>query len=167
MRRRLADDLAERAAEGAQAGEADVEADVGDAAVRLAQQEHGAFYPSPLEVPVRRLAEDRSEGADEVRLRDMGDRGDRLDVERLGVGAVHRVAGAEQAPVQVLDIPAHGATLRDVAGGRARGSTCRDAIDRGRRRSTFRKIARFVAFEHVPFINREEARHSHPETSVG
>ena len=53
--------------------------------------------------------------------------GDRLDVERLGVGAVHRVAGAEQAPVQVLDIPAHGATLRDVAGGRARDATCRDA----------------------------------------
>ena len=128
VRRRFADDLAEGAAEGAQAGEADVEADVGDAAVRLAQQEHGAFHPSPLEVPVRRLAEDRSEGADEVRLRDMGDRGDRLDVERLGVGTVHRVAGAEQAPVQVLDIPAH-ACNATRCGLRARRCARHEAVD--------------------------------------
>src|ERR671913_215599 len=39
-RRRLADDLAERAAERPEAGEADVEADVGDVSVRLAQEEH-------------------------------------------------------------------------------------------------------------------------------
>jgi hypothetical protein len=36
--RRLADDVAESPAERAQAGEADVEADVGDASVGLAQQ---------------------------------------------------------------------------------------------------------------------------------
>ena len=49
--------------------------------------------------------------------RDVGDRGDRAHVERLGVGAVHRVAGAQQAPVEVLGLPAHAATLRDAAGG--------------------------------------------------
>ena len=48
VRRRLADDVAERPAEGAQAGKADVEADVGDAAVGLAQQEHRALNPPPL-----------------------------------------------------------------------------------------------------------------------
>ena len=112
VRRRLADDLAERAAEGAQAVEADVEADVGDAAVGLAQQEHRALDPPPLQVAVRRLPEDGAEAAAEVRLGDVGHRGDGANVERLGVGAVHGVAGAQQAPVQVLGFPAHRATLR-------------------------------------------------------
>ena len=35
-----------------------------------------------------------------------------LDVERLGIGTVHGIAGAQQAPVQVLGFPAHAATLR-------------------------------------------------------
>src|SRR5919206_1448450 len=39
-RRGLADDRAEGAAERPQTGEADIEADIGDAAVRFAQQEH-------------------------------------------------------------------------------------------------------------------------------
>ena len=108
----LADDLPERATEGPQAVEADVEADVGDAAVGLAQQEHRALHTPPLQVTMRRLPEDGAEGADEVRLGDIGHRGHGADVERLGVGAVHGVAGAQQAPVQVLDFSAHGATLR-------------------------------------------------------
>src|SRR5207302_1606837 len=94
------------------AGEADVEADVGDAAVGLAEQEHRALHPPPLQVTVRRLPEDGSETATEMRLGDMGHGGHGADVERLGVGAVHRVAGAQQAPIQVLDFPAHGQTLR-------------------------------------------------------
>src|SRR5947208_16304468 len=110
--RRLADDLPEHADEGASAAEADVEADVGDAAVRLAQQEHRALYPPPLQVTVRRLPEDGSEAANEVGVGDVSHRGHGADVERLGVGAVHGVAGAQQAPVQVLDFPAHAATLR-------------------------------------------------------
>jgi len=94
VRRRLADDLPERAAEGPQAREADVEADVGDAAVSLAQQEHRALHPPPLQVTVRRLPEGGAEAADEVRLGEVGHRGDGADIERLGVGAVHGVAGA-------------------------------------------------------------------------
>src|SRR6266487_2928586 len=65
-RRGLADDLAERATEGAQAIEADIEADVGDAPFGLAQQEHRAL---------------------------------------------HGVAGAQEAPVEIFDFAAHGATL--------------------------------------------------------
>ena len=42
----------------------------------------------------------------------MGHRGDSADIERLGVGAIHRIAGAQEAPVQILDVTAHGATLR-------------------------------------------------------
>src|SRR5437879_6515701 len=112
VRWRLSDDLPERAAEGPRAGEADVEADVGDAAVGLAQQEHRALHPPPLQVTVRRLPEDGAEATDEVRAGEMGHRGHGADVERLGVGAVHGVARAQYAPVQVLDFPAHGSTQR-------------------------------------------------------
>ena len=112
VRRRLAHDVPERAAEGPDACEADVEANVGDAAVSLAQQEHRALHPPPLEVTVRRLPEGRPEAADEVRFREMGHGGHGADVKRLGVSAVHGVAGAQQAPVQLLYFPAHGPTLR-------------------------------------------------------
>src|SRR6476660_8462803 len=54
---RLADDGAEGAAEGAQAREADVEADLGHAAVGLHEQEHRALDAPALQVAVRRLAE--------------------------------------------------------------------------------------------------------------
>src|SRR5262245_45873873 len=87
--RRDADDVAEGPAEGAQTGEADVEADVGHAAIGLAQQPHRALDAAALEVAVGRLAERRPEGADEVRLGDAGDPGERRHVERLGVGPVH------------------------------------------------------------------------------
>src|SRR3712207_310032 len=74
-RGRFADDVAERAAERPEAREADVEADVGDAAVGGPQQEHGALDAPALEVAVRRLAEGRAGGADEVRLRGVGEIG--------------------------------------------------------------------------------------------
>ena len=61
---------------------------------------------------MRCLPEDRAELADEVRRRHMGHRGDGADIERLGIGPIHRVPGAQEAPVQILDVPAHGATLR-------------------------------------------------------
>src|SRR3954452_5939556 len=66
VRRRLADDLAERPAERPQAREADIETDVGDAPIRLAEQEHRPLDPAPLEVAVRRLAEHPPEAATEV-----------------------------------------------------------------------------------------------------
>jgi hypothetical protein len=72
------------------------------------QQEHRALDPAALEVAVRRLAERRAEGSDEVRLGDAGDPGQRGDGERLGVAAVHRVARAEQPAVALLDGTAHG-----------------------------------------------------------
>ena len=64
---------------------------------------------------MRRLTEDRAEAPDEVRLRDVGDRGNSGHIERLGVGAIHRVAGAEKSPIEVLDFATHVATLRDLA----------------------------------------------------
>src|SRR4051794_24365796 len=56
-RRRTADDGGEGAAEGPEAGEADLEADLGDAQRAVAQQRHGALDPAPLQVAMRRLAE--------------------------------------------------------------------------------------------------------------
>src|SRR3954471_20225839 len=105
--RRLADDVAERAAERAETGEADVEADLGDAPVGLAQEEHRALDPAALEVAVRRLAERRPERADEVRLRDVRDARQARHVERLRLGAAHRVAGAQHPAVGLLGGAAH------------------------------------------------------------
>src|SRR5437763_12443272 len=89
----LADDVAKDPAEGAQAGEPHIQADVRHAPVGRAQQEHGSFDPPALQVPVRRLAKGGAEGAAEVRFRDVGDPGERRQVERFSVSAVHRVAG--------------------------------------------------------------------------
>jgi hypothetical protein len=41
----------------------------------------------------------------------VGYRRDGTNVQRLGVAAVHRIAGAEQAPVQILDLSTHTAML--------------------------------------------------------
>src|SRR5688572_16129986 len=103
----LAHDLAEGAAEGSQAREGDVEADVRDAPIALAQQEHGALHPPPLQVAVRGLAEHRAEAPAEVCRRDVGDRRDRADVQRLAVRTVYRIASAQQAPVEILGLAAH------------------------------------------------------------
>jgi len=92
--RRLADNLPEGAAECPQARETDVKTDVGDGAVGLSQQKHRAFDPPPLQIAMGRLAEDRTEAATEVGWRDVGNGRHGAHVERLGVGAVHRVPGA-------------------------------------------------------------------------
>src|SRR5690242_14313660 len=55
---RAPDDVAEGAAEGAEAGEPDVPRDVGHRPVGLSQQGHRALDPAPLEVTVGRLAVD-------------------------------------------------------------------------------------------------------------
>src|SRR2546429_9738968 len=64
-RGRLTDDVAKTPAERAQAGKSHVEADIRNAAVGRAQQEHGAFDPPALQGPVGGLAEGRSERSDE------------------------------------------------------------------------------------------------------
>src|SRR5207248_751184 len=104
---RFTHDLGEGAAERPEAGEAHVEADVGHAPLSLAEEKHGALNAPALQVPMWRLAEYRAEAADEVRGRDMGHGGHRADVERLGIGTVHGVAGAQKAAVQILGFTAH------------------------------------------------------------
>src|SRR3712207_5616494 len=58
--RRGADDLAEDPAERAEAVEADLQADLGDAQVRLAKEEHRPLHATALQVSMRRLAEGRA-----------------------------------------------------------------------------------------------------------
>src|SRR6266516_4469078 len=65
----------------------------------------------PRAVARRRLAEDRAEVADEMGLGDVRHRGDRSDVQWFGIRAIHGVAGAQEAPVEIFDFAAHGATL--------------------------------------------------------
>jgi hypothetical protein len=127
FRGRLVDDRPERSAEGPQAGETDIEADIRDASIRLPEQEHGPLDASPLEVAMGRLAEGRPEPAAEVSLRDVGHGRDRLDIQWLGIRAVHRVPCAKQAAIQILDLAAHERTLRDQLGRRPRQGVARAA----------------------------------------
>src|SRR5438132_12448043 len=62
----LADDVAKDPAEGAQAREPHIQADVRHAPVGRAQQAHGSFDPPALQVAVRRLATRCAGGADDV-----------------------------------------------------------------------------------------------------
>src|SRR5438270_1229293 len=100
-RRRLANDVAKAPAERAQAVEADVEADVHDAAVGRPQQEHRPLDPAALQVAVRRLAEGRAKSSDEMRLRDVRDLGEGRDVEWLGVGTVHGITSAQHPSIRL------------------------------------------------------------------
>jgi hypothetical protein len=103
----LADDVAEGSAERPETGKADIEADVSHAAIAAAEQEHRSFDATALKIAMRRLAEGRPKGADEMCLRRMGDAGQLADIERLGIGQVHDVAGAEHPPVGFFDGTAH------------------------------------------------------------
>src|SRR5207247_6541581 len=73
--RALADVVAEGSAEGAQARETDIEADIGDVALRFPEQEHRSLDATPLEVAVGCLPEGRLRGEDVVSEGDYGDFG--------------------------------------------------------------------------------------------
>jgi hypothetical protein len=105
FRRRVADDVAESPAESAQAAKPNVQADIRDASSRLSQQEHRALHPPALKVAMWCLTEGPPKGPDEVRLGDVRNLGEVWDVERLRVGTVDRVAGAQHPAIQLL----HGA----------------------------------------------------------
>src|ERR1700682_1594380 len=81
--RRDLDDVVKRPAEGAEAAEADVQADISDASLGFTQQEHGALHPPSLQVAVRGLAKGRLEGPDEVRFGNRSDLRQVCYVQRL------------------------------------------------------------------------------------
>jgi len=98
-RRRFTHDHLKCPAERAEAVEADVEADVGDAAIRGTQQKHRALDAAALQIAVRRLAEGLAKPADEVRLRDARDLCEARDAQRLGKRPVHRIPRAQHAAI--------------------------------------------------------------------
>jgi hypothetical protein len=105
--RRLPDDLLEGSAKCPEAAEAYVEADLGHGVVTLAQQKMLPIDPPPMQVAVGRLAEYAAEAATDVGGRNVGHRGHCAHVERRGVGAVHRVTGTQQAPIEFFGFTAH------------------------------------------------------------
>src|SRR5579864_9453463 len=105
--RRLADDEVERLAEGAEACEADVEADVGDASIGAAEQVERSLDASALQVAMRGLAECRAKCPDEMGFGHARHARERGNVERAAVGEVHGVARAEQPPIRLLCCPGH------------------------------------------------------------
>ena len=101
LARTLAGDVAERAAERAQASPAGVERDLGDGKVGVAEQRLRALDPPRQQVAVRGDAEGLLERAREVRLGDGADAREPLDRPLLVRGGVHLVLGAQQAPQQL------------------------------------------------------------------
>ena len=95
------------AAEGPEAGEADIEADVSHAAVGPSQEVHPPLDAAPLKVAVRRLPECGAKGSDEVRLRGGCDSRELGDVKGFGIGDVHRIPGTEHPPVGFLACTGH------------------------------------------------------------
>jgi hypothetical protein len=86
--------------EGADAAEADGEADLEHPHVGGAQQVARALHAAGEQVLVGGLAEGAPEAPAEVARRDVCRARERLQVERLGVPAVDQVAGAEQVARQ-------------------------------------------------------------------
>src|SRR5215211_8908835 len=109
------DHVSERPAEGPEAREPDVQADLGHRPLGLAQQRHRSLQSAPLKVAVRRLAKRLLERADEVRLGGQRDPGQRRDVERLVVGTVHSVASAQHAAAGGVD-PDHPCDISSADG---------------------------------------------------
>src|SRR5689334_1298971 len=112
--RRLADELGEAGGERAQARTAHLEADLGHGEVTAAQQRLGALDAPRHEVGVGRLGVRLAEAAAEVRGRHQRGAGERGDVERLRVLAVHPVPGPAK-PAQLVEIGVHAYILHPGA----------------------------------------------------
>src|SRR5690606_16522489 len=108
---RLADELGEAGAERSERGAADLKADLGDGEVASPQQGHRALDAPGHQVAVRRLAVGGAEAPREVAGGHAGRAGQRRNVERARVLAVHLISRTTQ-PHQVIAI--HGPTLAPI-----------------------------------------------------
>ena len=81
-----------RLAEGSEAGEPDVEADIGDASIRATEQVERPLDAAALQIPMRGLPERRVKLADEVRSRHARDARERWYVERPRIRFVSSTA---------------------------------------------------------------------------
>src|ERR1700681_4010811 len=103
--RRIAHDVAEGPAESAEASKSDIETDVGDASVRLPQQEHRALHTPALQIAMWGLAKSRSKGPDEMSLGNRRNLREARDVQRLGIGSVDRIPSPQHAAIELLQGP--------------------------------------------------------------
>ena len=91
VRQRGLDDPTKRGTEGAEAPEADSEADLSNREPCVAQEILGSLDAASQEVPVRRFAEGPLEAAEEVRPRRVRLAGKSGNVERLPIVAVDQI----------------------------------------------------------------------------
>src|SRR3989440_5094492 len=85
--------LLEKSTERSEAGEADEEADLRHGEVRVPKKLARTFEPSRGKVVPRRTPVGIAKCSDEVEPRVAGSARDRVEVERLRIGAVHEVFG--------------------------------------------------------------------------
>jgi hypothetical protein len=132
------DDVSKRPTERSEAGETDVETDVGHGSVRLAEHEHRAFDASSLEISMGRLSKRPLEGSDEVGLGNACDLRKIRDVERVRVRPVDGVSGAQHAAIQLFDSAPHRdvtvAVVLGLPAGKRAGLRLRSLPNRPRRR---------------------------------
>ncbi len=95
-RGRLPVGAAEARGEGADALQADGEADLSDRGVGVTQQRRGALQPSRQQIGVRRLAEGAAELAAEVGAGKTGGTGEIVNAKWLEVTGIGQVLGAEK-----------------------------------------------------------------------
>jgi hypothetical protein len=101
----------ERPAECAQTAETHVEANVRYTPIRGTQEKHRALDAPALEIAMRRLAERRAEGADEVRLGYVPDPRKFWNAKRFRKRAIHGVPCAQHSAIGLFYRPAHNITL--------------------------------------------------------
>src|SRR5215218_1036002 len=125
----------EAGGEGADSLETDLEADLGDGVVGVAEQRRRPLQAPGLQVDVGGLAEGAAELAAEVGLREPGGAGEILDLKRLVIARVGQVLGPEEmaggryeshelslgSRSRDRDLRSRAGDLRGLAGDRAGG----------------------------------------------
>jgi hypothetical protein len=92
----------ESPAEGAQAAETDIEADVCYAPVGDPQEKHRALDAPALKIAVRGFSKRRAEGADKVRFRHLRNPRESWKAERFRKRPIHRIPGAQHPSIALF-----------------------------------------------------------------
>jgi hypothetical protein len=98
-------------AEGAQAAETDVEANIRYVPIRRAQKKHRALDAPPQEIAMRGLAERSAEGTDEMRLGYFRNSRESWNTEQFRERAIHRIPRAQHPAITLFHRSVHKATL--------------------------------------------------------
>jgi len=149
---RDADAAGEEIAEAAEAGEADLHADIGDGAAAAREQELGAVDAGLDAVLVGSDAEEEFELADEVEGRDADLAGDVADGERFGVNLIEEFPALAEAAKEVVAQEHE----ESVAGGNRAAVAATLARSPTQRLSS--RVWHVLEIEDVPLVVEEKAR---------